>query len=135
MPTNLDLENLSANLRAHKDYTRAVISERDALRKELAELRLQVISDIGQEIDAKAEPVQEPVLWINDEDAVEYNRKDWMSDDVWTPLYAAAPQDGLRKAAQMALDTLQYLYSDMTDHENDIVNDSIKALRKELGHD
>ena len=40
----------------------------------------------------------------------------------------------LRKAAQMALDTLQYLYSDMTDHENDIVNDSIKALLKELGH-
>jgi hypothetical protein len=35
VPTNLDLENLSANLRAHKDYTRAVISERDALRKEV----------------------------------------------------------------------------------------------------
>jgi hypothetical protein len=35
MPNNLHLDNLSANLRAHRDYTRAVISERDAMKAEL----------------------------------------------------------------------------------------------------
>jgi protease II len=43
---------LAAAIQAEQDYTRAVISEREALRKELAELRLQVISDIGQEIES-----------------------------------------------------------------------------------
>jgi hypothetical protein len=37
MSTNLDLDNLSANLRAHKDYTRAVIAERDTALKECEE--------------------------------------------------------------------------------------------------
>jgi hypothetical protein len=52
VPTNLDLENLSANLRAHKDYTRAVISERDALQKQVQEQALQIISLIGQEFES-----------------------------------------------------------------------------------
>jgi protease II len=45
-------DTLAAAIQAEQDYTRAVISEREALRKELAELRLQVISDIGQEIES-----------------------------------------------------------------------------------
>jgi hypothetical protein len=48
------MNHITGKLSAHVDYTRAVISERDALRKELAELQWQFIGCIGQEIDAEA---------------------------------------------------------------------------------
>ena len=52
---------LIAAIQAEQDYTRAVLRERDQLRKELAELRLQAISDLGQEIERLTKVDVEPV--------------------------------------------------------------------------
>ena len=81
-------------------------------RKELAELRLQIISLIGQEIDAEPkaeqlEPIGEVVQIDVDEDGQPSAWVDLYDDvELGTKVYAA-PQDGLRKAAQMALEALQ----------------------------
>jgi uncharacterized protein YlaN (UPF0358 family) len=143
---------------------KALEEQRDQLRKELAELRSQVISDIGQEIDAepacpkchapslmyeciacsasnypKAEPVQEPKLPeffsgvdVGKDGAVSISILMRRPDEVPMLVYSetfAAPQDGLRKAAQMALDSIVGAdYIDCDQH------DAANALRKELGH-
>jgi hypothetical protein len=100
----------------------ALLSERDQLRKELAELR-------------EAEPVQEPVAWLSYGD-VSTKRSDFGHAQV-TPLYAAP--DGLRKAAQTALYLLKenLIAFGPCDHDVGICNCDIEQcidlLRKELG--
>jgi hypothetical protein len=173
VPTNLDLENLSENLCAHKDYTRAVIaerdealkeceeqarllgmsgsreaallSERDQLRKELAELlgahpphRQCMCDDCKPSFEA--EPVQEPVGEVRAKsDAYGGTFVLWKQLPIAGMLLYASPQDGLRKAAQMALELLDNLdpYDDfqaLYSLKKDIDMDSLSAeLRKELG--
>jgi hypothetical protein len=133
--------------------------ERDRLRKELADLQakvqeqaLQIISLIGQEFDA--EPVAWVTLWL-EHDGKRVPRYTTGSkrpqygeplDSVLDvhPLYTHPPraqsepkaelvQDGLRKAAQMALEALEPCLT-WEDGTTDVdVLAAIEALRKELG--
>jgi hypothetical protein len=134
-------------------YTRAVISERDQLRaeveaddrnlenmsdeinalcKELAELRkVDHPEQVLDMVQPKADPVQEPHAWLHDE------HQGWVvrmpppdtGEGRWYPIYTAAP-NGMRKAAQMALEALDSKWHCMQTGDIDA---AIKALRKELG--
>jgi hypothetical protein len=107
---------------------------------------LQVISDIGQEIDAKAEPVQEPIAYFDLQEHLFYWAKNTVIGNVPVSIKVepmalySQPKDGLRKAAQMALDLLKenLIAFGPCDHDVGICNCDIEQcidlLRKELGH-
>ena len=57
---------------------------------------------------------------IAERDALKLENAGWKADqkeNLRNQVELQQEVNALRKAAQMALDTLQYLYSDMTDHE------------------
>jgi len=89
----------------------------------------------------KSEPVQEQVAWTTNEElaflgecenssATMFNFRE--PEAGWVPLYAAPKQDGLRKAAQMALEALENSQFDDTIRNYQMQSDAIRALRKEL---
>jgi hypothetical protein len=105
-------------------------TECDALRKELAELRkVDHYEQVLDMVQPKAEPVQAPVATVQMGYGDSGQPKGVIAVlhhflPVGTLLYPA-PQDGLRKAAQMAVDSYDR-------NEFDHWDDAMEVLRKEI---
>lgn len=97
---------LATEVKAHIDYTRAVVNERDAYKTSLEATKGEVYRLLSER-DALRKANLDCVDHFNA-----------IQDDY----------ERLRKAAQMALDALDFL-----DIDDEIPNGAVEALRKELG--
>jgi hypothetical protein len=137
------VEKCMVAMNENADRGKKAEEERDALQSNL-DLATDMLAARSKELAElrEAETVQEPVAWLYPEGLAGLKaNKCWTAypskhDECTIPLYGEAPQDGLRKAAQMALEAIEFVLSAHGEQLTSAFEDcqtAILALRKELG--